>query len=136
MGHRRTCELVDPSLPCVQWQMLQLGLQILYAAICHIMRLAQHAGRQERLDRVPQQQTRERPGRCLPRIDTNGGACRNAVSWLWGGETFLDGVLRQQGNVVNIEFLHHAQAMGLDRLGTDEQTPRDLFRAVALGYEL
>ena len=60
----------------------------------------------------------------------------HTVSGFWGGETFPDRILRQQGNTVNIELFHHAQAMGLDCFGADEQAPSDLFRAVALGYEL
>ena len=52
------------------------------------------------------------------------------------GEAFLDGVLRQQGHVVDVKLVHDAEAVGLDRLGTDEQLHRDLLGAVALGHQL
>ena len=58
------------------------------------------------------------------------------ASRLGGCETFADGVLRQLGDTVDIEFVHDAQTVGFDGLGTDVQPQGDLLGGSALREQL
>ena len=50
-----------------------------------------------------------------------------------GGETQTQGILGQFGDAVDVELTHEVLSMGIDRLGTDAEHPRDLLGRESLG---
>ena len=76
----------------------------------------------------------ENPGACtlLGRILPHG----HVTSGVGGNEACPDGVVRQAGNVVDVEPLHQLGAIRLGRLGADAQFPGDFLGRVPLRDQL
>src|SRR5215212_6634613 len=78
----------------------------------------------------------ENLGKMIRLSPSNTGGVSARGGWSGGGQTFADGVASELGDVVEVELVHDVLAVGVDRLGADEQDGGDFLGAFALGDEL